>query len=233
MTWMRSFTGLGLTVGFVVIGLGGAGCGPDPKEQKISELTAERDELRRDLSERERQLNNALVREEDARKAIDDLNVELADIRAEGSKMPDADGWIAGSGFDMISIPGSVLFASGKADLTKSGKKTLDKISSDIRMRYPDRDVYVFGHSDDEPIRKSKWRDNWELSAHRALQVVRHLAGAGISPENLIQASCAEYRPRTPNSNSDARRQNRRVEFYAVERTLGATRTTAARTYGD
>ncbi len=209
------------------------GCGPDPKEQKIAELTSERDALQRELDDRDRELGDSLVREDDARKTIGELGDQLARMRAEGAKVKNADGWITGSGFDMITIPGSVLFASGKSNLTSGGQRTLDKIASDIRSRYPDRDIYVFGHTDDQPIRRSKWKDNWELGANRSLTVIRHLNHAGVPPEYLIQASCAQHRPRDANAGEKGRRQNRRVEFYAVERMGGMIRTTAAGTIRD
>lgn len=216
------------TLSIWMLTIAATGCGPDPKDQKIAELTTERDGLQRQLDDRDRELGDALVREDDARKSISELSDELARMRAEGAKVKDTEGWITGSGFDMITIPGSVLFASGKAILTSGGQRTLEKIASDIRSRYPNRDIYVFGHTDDQPIRKSKWKDNWELGANRALTVIRHLSSAGVPPESLIQASCAQYRPRDSGASEKGRRQNRRVEFYAVERTGGAIRTTSA-----
>lgn len=207
----------------------GAGCGPDPKQQRIDQLAKENDQLRADLADRDRQLNDAAVREDDARKTIDDLNGQMAKIRAEGAKAKDTDGWTSFSGFDMISIPGEVLFDSGKADLKTSGRSTLDRLASDIRSRFPDRDIYVFGHTDNEPIAKSKWKDNWELGAYRALNVIRHLRGAGVSEQSLVQANCSQFRPRAGNTSEAGKRQNRRVEFYAVERKGGLIKTSAAR----
>lgn len=209
------------------------GCGPDPKDQKIVDLTAERDGLQRELDDRDRQLGDAMVREDDAQRTIDDLNQHLAKMRAEGGKIKDVDGWITMPGFDMISIPGSVLFSSGNATLTSGGRRALDRIAADVRARYNDRDIYVFGHTDNEPIRKSKWKDNWELGAMRALNVVRHLRGSGIPEEHLVQANCGPFRPRSSNINGDGKRQNRRVEFYAVDRKGGLLRSTAARPFDD
>ncbi|MFQ5424021.1 MAG: OmpA family protein [Phycisphaerae bacterium] len=220
---------VGLPFALCLMALVATGCGPNAQEQKISELTAEVDDMQRDLDERDRQLNEALVREEDARTSIDDLNQQLAGLRAEGKKIKESGGWISMPGFDMISVPGSVLFASGKSTLTSKGRGALSKIAADIRERFADREIYVFGHTDDRPIRKSKWKDNWELGAHRALTVVRNLRDNGISEQRLVQASCSQYRPKTSNDSEAKRRQNRRVEFYAVKRTGGATRATAAR----
>jgi chemotaxis protein MotB len=204
-----------------------AGCGPDAKTIKINELTAENDRLKQDLDDRDKHLNDALVRENDARSTIDDLNQQLAKARA-GAKT--ADGWVTMNNFDMISVPGSVLFDSGKADLTTTGRAKLAQIASDIRARFPDRDIYIFGHTDDQPIRKSKWRDNWELGAFRSLTVVRALRDQGIPYSNIVQANCGEHRPRVANLGEKNRSQNRRVEFYAVpKRGSNIIENTAAR----
>ena len=198
------------------------GCGPDAKDKKIADLTAENEQLKRELGGRDKQLTDAQMREEDAQRSIEDLNGQLAKMRADGAKTKETDGWISMPGFDMISIPGSVLFDAGKADLRIAGRSTMDKIASDIRARFADRDIYVFGHTDDQPIKKSKWKDNWELAAQRALTVVRSLRTSGIPSESLVSASCGEYRPKTANAGEVGRRQNRRVEFYAVQRKGGA-----------
>lgn len=221
----------------LILTTAGTGCGPSEKDLKIQDLTAENEQLKNELDERDRQLNDAIVRENDARETIDELNRELASMRAVASRPPieqprmeqpsQADGWIKAPSFDMISLPGSVLFASGKADITRKGRSALARIASDIRSQFSDRDIYVFGHTDNQPIRKSKWKDNWELGAARSLSVVRALRNNGISNEQLIQASCGPYRPKESNSSNRGRLQNRRVEFYAVKRNMGMIESTA------
>ncbi len=213
----------------LVLSIAAVGCGPDAKDQKIQDLTAENQQLRGELGERERQFNDAIVRENEARGTIDELNRELARLRAGDRTAKGPDGWITMPSFDMISIPGNVLFASGRAELTAQGKTTLQKLASDIRTRYADRDIYVFGHTDDDPIRKSKWKDNWELGAARSLTVIRTMRDLGIANENLVQANCSQYRPRTSNASAAGKSQNRRVEFYAVKRTSGVVDNAAAR----
>ena len=212
------------------------GCGPDEKDLKIEDLTAENDQLKRELSDRDRQLQEALARENEARATVDELNRELARARSDLASARTAsnnqpvtqmrnndvvvkgdDGWISTPSFDMISIPGEILFNSGKADLSRNGKARLAQVASDIRSRFGDRDIFVFGHTDNDPIRKSSWKDNWELGSARALNVIRELQTRGVPGDNLIQANCGEYRPTAANSRS-TKKQNRRVEFYAVRK---------------
>ncbi len=202
------------------------GCGPDAKTKKIEDLTAENDQLKKDLEDKERALQDAMVREGDAKGTIDQLNRALAEARNAGSKVKEGE-WTAFNNFDFLSVPGSVLFESGKADLTASGRAKLQQIASELRSRFADRDIYVFGHTDDQPIKKSKWKDNWELGAHRSLTAVRALHEAGVGYDSLVQANCGEHRPKTPNNNAEKNRaQNRRVEFYAVKRGGGLANTT-------
>jgi flagellar motor protein MotB len=204
-----------LSIG-LIIALAACGCGPDAKDQKIKDLTAENDQFKNDLGDRDRQLNDAMVRENDARRTIDELNQEMAKLRAEGGKGKEGE-WVTFKNFDMISLPGSVLFESGLADLTANGRKTLANLASDIRSKYADRDIYIVGHTDTEPITKSKWKDNWELGAHRALTVIRALHDSGIPYDQLVQANCGEFRPKKSVSTRNVP-ENRRVEFYAVRR---------------
>ena len=216
------------------------GCGPDEKDLKIEDLTAENDQLKRELSDRDRQLQEAMARENEARATVDEMNRELARSRSDlasarananrstqptvitppqnaNTMVQGQDGWISTPSFDMISIPGEILFNSGKANLSRNGQARLAKLASDLRSRFGDRDIFVFGHTDNDPIRKSSWKDNWELGSARALNVIRELQKRGVPGDSLIQANCGEYRPTAANSRS-TKKQNRRVEFYAVRR---------------
>lgn len=216
-----------ITLGFLALAFITTGCGPDPKQQKIDELTAENDQLKKELEERDRRLNDGLVRDGDSQATIDELNRQLAKLRAEAAARPKTtpakEGeWATFDNFAMISVPGSVLFDAGSAQLSPSGRSKVSQIASDIRGRYADRDIYVVGHTDDQPIRKSKWKDNWELGAQRALTVIRSLRDQGVPNESLVQANCGEWRPKVKGKDEKSRLSNRRVEFYAVKRNVNS-----------
>jgi len=211
----------GLTTCLLLAALS-VGCGPDAKDKKIQELSAENDRLRGDLSDRERQLQDALAQASDSQATIDDLNRELAKLRAQGGGIKEGE-WITTPTFDLMSISDSVLFNSGKADLLPTGRTKLAQVAADIRAKYSDRDIYVFGHTDAQPIRKSKWKDNWELGAQRALTVLRALNEAGVSNSQLVAATAGEYRPVVIDAVNKNQPQNRRVEIFAVRRG-GSTR---------
>lgn len=126
-------------------------------------------------------------------------------------------GWQAVPGGAMIAIDDSVLFDPGKASLRGDAGKTVSRIVSELNGRYSGKDILVYGHTDDTPIKKSGWKDNYELSAQRALAVVRKLKSQGVSPQRLVACGCGEHRPRVPNSSAGNRKRNRRVEIFALD----------------
>ena len=107
---------------------------------------------------------------------------------------------------------------SSSSSLKSSGRRTLDKVASAINEKFPDYDIYVFGHTDNQPIRKSKWADNDELSCQRALSVVRYLRKTGVSPD-MCAGGWGEHRPVADNNSAKARQSNRRVQIFAMKKT--------------
>ncbi|MCH7884939.1 MAG: OmpA family protein [Planctomycetes bacterium] len=144
---------------------------------------------------------------------IDELQRRLAELPPPQEAAP---GWTAVPGGAMIAIQSSVLFAPGKATLRPESRRTLDAIVSTLQGEYGDQDVLVFGHTDDRPIKKSGWADNWELSTQRALAVVRYLKDRGVVPSRLAACGGGEFHPLAPNTSESKRAQNRRVEIFAV-----------------
>jgi chemotaxis protein MotB len=120
----------------------------------------------------------------------------------------------AAAGTVTVTLSDSILFDSGKATLKSSTSRELDHIYSVLREKYGGRDIDVVGHTDTDPIKKSKWADNWELSAQRALSVARYIIQKGGIPEARIKAAgCGPARPIAPNSNAAGKQKNRRVEI--------------------
>jgi flagellar motor protein MotB len=72
--------------------------------------------------------------------------------------------------------------------------------------------IMVSGFTDDTPI-KSEIYTNWNLSAERAVNVVKTLIGLGFPPERLFAAGFGEFHPKVPNTSEENRRLNRRVEI--------------------
>ncbi len=119
----------------------------------------------------------------------------------------------AAKGTITVTLDSNVLFNSGKVDLKQDSKSSLQRISSIVKRDYPGKEVWVMGHTDTDPIKKSKWKDNWELSSQRALSVVRYLVSQGIDAKNMVAAGRGEYHPI-----SQSKAANRRVEIIVYTR---------------
>jgi len=192
-------------------------------ERTNSDLTSRLNQLRGRLTN-ELQTRSELDRRlQAAQGEIDALNRQLASIP---EPEPAAPGWTDTPSGAMIAIDSSVLFAPGKDTLRPEARRTLDAIASTLNGEYADKDVFVFGHTDDQPIKKSGWEDNWQLSTQRALAVARYLQSKDIAPNRLVASGCAEYRPRAENSTAASRAQNRRVSIFVVDGALELGRPT-------
>lgn len=94
-----------------------------------------------------------------------------------------------------VPIGSDVLFDAGKVTLKKASKGRLKKIADVIFSDYPDKEVWVVGYTDTDPIKKSGWKDNWELSAERALAVARYLISQKVPAEQLAVVGRGEFHP--------------------------------------
>lgn len=115
----------------------------------------------------------------------------------------------------VINLPQDILFASGSADLGSDGRGTLAEVA-EVLAEFTDRSFQVEGHTDDRPISTTQFPSNWELSAARALSVVKLLVDRGVPADNLSGAGYGEYHPVALNETSDGRRLNRRIEIVML-----------------
>jgi outer membrane protein OmpA-like peptidoglycan-associated protein len=78
----------------------------------------------------------------------------------------------------------------------------------------PGREFLIAGYTDDVPVKKDNrtYQDNWELSALRALAVVRYLSQQGLSPKSIGAAGFGKYHPVATNTTETGRSENRRIE---------------------
>ena len=120
-----------------------------------------------------------------------------------------------------IKLASNDLFRSGDAQLSRSGRKTVDDISNSllgIVERY-NLTCDIEGHTDDTPIRSYKFPSNWELSASRAANVVRQMIDSGIPKDQSRAIGFADIKPiieprdSTGSLVKGARAINRRVEI--------------------
>jgi chemotaxis protein MotB len=125
---------------------------------------------------------------------------------------------------DRFVLQSEVFFDTGRADLKPEGRGELDQVANAIiglEGQIPADIPWVLrvdGHTDVRPIILSPFKSNWDLSAARAISVVRYLIDKGVKPSRLIAAGFGEFQPIDPGATEDAYRRNRRIEFKLTER---------------
>jgi chemotaxis protein MotB len=124
---------------------------------------------------------------------------------------------------DRFVLPASVLFESASDNLSQSALGELDKIADailELQGQIPAEINWVIrvdGHTDVRPV-QGRFESNWELSAARAIAVVRYFISQGISPERLVAAGFGEFQPLDPGESEEAFSRNRRIELKLTER---------------
>lgn len=145
------------------------------------------------------------------RRQIEELNQTPAEATGFGEGYDVA--FDAAAGTITVTLANTILFDSGKAALKSATSTELDHILSVLKSNYAGKKIDVVGHTDSDPIKKSEWKDNWELSAQRALSVTRYLIDRGIAGEQIRAAGCGPARPVAPNNTAAGKTRNRRVEI--------------------
>ena len=121
----------------------------------------------------------------------------------------------------VITIPDRLLFNSGEATVRTEALPFLEGLGGAILEM--NRHARVEGHTDNVPIRTAQFPSNWELSAARAVMVVRVLWELyGVPADHLAAVGHADTRPVTANSDTEQRAKNRRVEVVILEQAPAA-----------
>ncbi len=116
----------------------------------------------------------------------------------------------------VVTFVAEVLFDSGKAKIRDEAHDVLDKVAKVITDKVADRNIAVEGHTDNEPIKYSGWKSNWELSTARATSVLHYLEDKGTAPKRLQATGYGEYRSVASNDTPEGKQKNRRVEIIIL-----------------
>lgn len=112
----------------------------------------------------------------------------------------------------IIALPNDILFDSGKTEVKKDGQAALARVAQ-VLATVGDRRFLVAGHTDNVPIKTSKFPSNWELSTARAVVVTQFLVSKGMNPKVLAAAGYSEFDPVAANDTPEHQAQNRRIEI--------------------
>ena len=124
---------------------------------------------------------------------------------------------------DRFVFQSEVLFPPGSADLSAGGVAEIHKLAAtlkDLQIKIPADIPWVLrvdGHADRQAIH-GKFASNWELSAERAINVVRLLVADGIPPNRLAAAGFGEFQPVDTADTPAAYAKNRRIELRLTDR---------------
>jgi len=188
---------------------------------------------RRSIDERDNQIRAlreekaALKRERQACLGeIDALGAQLAEANARVSAPVDASwagdarleslgiGYELRNGMAVITIPSSITFPSGRAELSREGEKALREVAAVLAASHGAGVYHIEGHTDTDPIRKSKFATNRDLSLARATAVLTFLVEAcGVRDEQCVVVGYGQYRPLDGSGTAAGKGRDRRVEI--------------------
>ena len=180
----------------------------DALEHERAELATRNEELSSTLEQREAELARLTA----TYKALEDKM--QAEIKRGDIHVTQVGGRI------QVDLVDKVLFDSGKAEVSTRGEEVLTRLGA-VLATVEDKQIQVSGHTDDSPMGtpelKEKYPTNWELSAARAVNVVRFLAEkASVPPSRLIAAGHGQYQPIATNATPKGRALNRRIEILLL-----------------
>jgi chemotaxis protein MotB len=210
----------GLVPCALAVALLGASCASTQYQGALDEREAENRALREERTD----LKGKVI---DLSNTNASLETALAEANARFLETPDSEGLRGDAELDgygigvgvrdgnvVYTVPSEITFASGKADLSSKGKQALGAVAQRLKSEYPDNEFWVEGHTDSDPISKSKFASNRELSLQRAMAVLRYLVDeADVKDGQCVVAGWGEYRPVAGNGTATEKARNRRVEI--------------------
>lgn len=120
-----------------------------------------------------------------------------------------------------VELASSSLYPAGSAHIQETIVPALNAVVDTIKsFDYLDYQLEVEGHTDDVAIHTLRYPSNWELSVHRATNIVKYLTAHGIDQEKLKAAGYADTRPKVPNLDENGnpipenRAANRRIVIH-------------------
>ncbi len=125
---------------------------------------------------------------------------------------------------DRFVFQSELFFDTGQAVLKPEGRAELDQLATaliELGNKIPPEIAWVLrvdGHTDVRGINSPQFKNNWELSAARAISVVQYLISRGVSPQRLVAAGFGEFQPIDVDKTEEAYARNRRIELKLTER---------------
>ena len=158
------------------------------------------------VTDAEEKLNQASY--EESEKMAEDIESQAPQYGIQDMVQVDYNG-----DFVTITLSGALLFDSGSAELRSEAQPLIEKLAK-ILENYPSNLIDVEGHTDNVPIKSSKFESNDVLSMYRALDVANLIReNSVLDPGHIISTGRGDYNPVADNSTPEGRARNRRVEI--------------------
>jgi chemotaxis protein MotB len=194
----------------------------EEQQERINQLSADRDAMDRRVKELEAKLAKA----GSAQQAVEEAKGEMSESVRRVLERFKGDNQIevirdAGSGYRFV-LRESVLFGTGSSDLSDDGRRALGRVAE--ALHGGNQKISVEGHTDNVPVtkeetRKKYPRGNIELSVGRAFAVYDYLIkDGGIGEARVSVAGFGPNRPVAPNTSDVNKWKNRRVEIRVEDK---------------
>ncbi|MBN2483506.1 MAG: flagellar motor protein MotB [Candidatus Omnitrophica bacterium] len=195
-----------VAVTFVFAFLSVSGCTTFRQNQKVEQLQKEVSILKYRLNQLRQEKAQEIDKLQEAKSELaEKLRNELSQYKA---KLEMTERGL------VLTFLDEIFFDSGQAKIKPEAQGALKKVSRVLTEELPDYLIIVEGHTDNVPIKYSRWHSNWDLASARALAVLHYLVeNTDVSPERISAHSYGEYAPVADNTAESGRRENRRVEI--------------------
>jgi chemotaxis protein MotB len=182
-----------------------------PLPEKVEKLEAENAELKTAKEALARDVEAKTGELEQLKGTADKLQAQMKDEIAHGDiRLTESGGKLR------VDLVDKLLFESGEATISKRGESVLARVGA-VLAQIDDKTIQVSGHTDNLPLGDKlteKFPTNWELSAARAVTVVRFLVEkASVPPQRLVASGYGEWSPIASNKSASGRARNRRIEI--------------------
>jgi chemotaxis protein MotB len=174
---------------------------------ELREKVATLDQSNRDKDGKIAELQTSLANCQSTQKPVDMGGEE----KPTGKKPKNSDEKTSKGTGERFTLSGDVLFEPGQATLKAGAKKAIDTVIAEIKSKHKSGDIRVEGHTDSDPIKKSKFASNQALSEARAEAVRKYMISKGIAASRI---EAVGYGAKKPLKNKAA---SRRVEIVVAK----------------
>jgi chemotaxis protein MotB len=117
-----------------------------------------------------------------------------------------------------IRLANNMLFDSARDNINREANQVLIELTDIIKGYDHILDKLILeGHTDNLPINTPEFRDNFELSLKRALNVLYYFKYEGeFEPRKLIAMGYGEHEPVADNNTVEGRAMNRRTDIMLI-----------------